>query len=510
MSAFLFRLKSRQFLVSFIVFVVLAVYFHKDPLSIVNQSLFDRYSEGYVVCTIVRDVTDPHTGNTPLGLGVYPDKPACYSQFTDSSYGEFSPKDAYPYTDANWNEGVARAFPGFMVGRSVVNFIKYTPGGKIRFPNGIVEAIQDVDVNPLFMNVRLDGPIITHEFFDRKDSPPLQRIVAEYHGYGSQIGVPGFLFSSLYKVFRVDDLNFYRGFNTTMLAAVLAIIIGFAFSEFGMFPAGVLTVGTMVSPWLLGFAGNMYWMPWTWYAPLALVCLLIGVRRGALSSRISVLGCALYAIAIAIKASCGYEYMSTVMIASVVPVVYAATKNKAPMKETLLTFLKLGISGIAGFIAILLVHAKLLGGTIANGMVGIHEDMARRTYASGSADAALGNGAPIIQVLEKYFGDLLQPMIVGFDVPFYKILLFFCVVAAVLFVSKNSRNRALAVSFYFSILAPLSWFVLAKGHSFVHYFLNPVLWDLPTVLIGFLCVGTVLSAGIRRFGRCDIWKNAVS
>lgn len=483
-----FRPKSPQLFTTLLAFIVFAFYLHKDPFSVINQGLFDRYSEGYVVCTIIRDSTDPQPGRMRLGLGVYPDKPACYSQFDDSSFKTFSAKEAYDYTDANWNAGIARAFSGFMVKSTALNYIKYAPGSKLRFPNGSVQTILDLSVNPLYINVRLDGPVLSDALLSPAAPSPLVKIDAPFHAYGSQIGVPGFLFSGLFKAIGNRDLNLYRALNTTALAAALAIVIAFAFVEFGLSAALFLSIGLMFSPWLMGFSGNMYWMPWTWYVPLALTCLVMSTEH-PFARRVGWKACSAYAVAIAIKAACGYEYMSTVMLASMVPVVYAGLRNAASLQRVFIAIVKLGLSGMVGFTAILLIHAKILGGTVANGMSGIHEDMARRTYAAGAGDAMLGNGSPLMDVLRKYFGNLLQPMIAGVDAPFYAVLAVLSVAALVLLFSADRRHQALSACFFLSILAPMSWFVLAKGHSFVHYFLNPVLWDLPTVPVGLVCLG---------------------
>ncbi|WP_250509419.1 hypothetical protein [Caballeronia sp. GACF4] len=490
------RFKLSTVIATAFVFIVFALVFHKDPLSIVNQALFDRYSEGYVVCTIVRDATNPDPKRPRLGLGVYPDKPGCYKQFDDSSFKTLTRHEPFNYSDPNWDAGIARAFSGFMVKRNVVNFTHYAPGSKIRLPNGTLVNILDLSVNPLYINVRLDGPILTDAMFSPAAYTPLQKIDAPFHGYGSQIGIAGFLFSNLYEHFRSRDLNAYRALNTTALAALAAIIVVCAFVEFGFLPALFAGAGLILSPWFMGFAGNMYWMEWTWFLPLAFTCLVMGASK-PFDRRSGFTACLGYAICIAIKAACGYEYLSTVMLASMVPVVYVGFRDSASIRQIFISICKLGGAGMIAFFGVLLVHAKILGGTVAGGLTGIHEDMARRTYSAGT-DPALGTNAPLLDVLSKYFGELLQPILVGIDVSFYVVLVALCAAAACLVLSKNLRHRALGICFFFSTAAPMSWFVLAKGHSFVHYFLNPVLWDLPTVPLGLICVGTCLSILLPR------------
>lgn len=50
-------------------------------------------------------------------------------------------------------------------------------------------------------------------------------------------------------------------------------------------------------------------------------------------------------------------------------------------------------------------------------------------------------------------------------------------------------NLALVVSLLLSILAPLSWYILAKGHSYIHVNINYILWYVPFLLIAFSYLG---------------------
>jgi hypothetical protein len=45
----------------------------------------------------------------------------------------------------------------------------------------------------------------------------------------------------------------------------------------------------------------------------------------------------------------------------------------------------------------------------------------------------------------------------------------------------RQRKRALALTVLVSILAPASWFVIFKAHSFLHPHLDTIAWFLPTV-----------------------------
>ena len=72
---------------------------------------------------------------------------------------------------------------------------------------------------------------------------------------------------------------------------------------------------------------------------------------------------------------------------------------------------------------------------------------------------------------------------------------------------SNPVINALIITTWFSILAPLSWFVLAKSHSYIHTDINIILWHLPFMIFGFALLGYVLKPGIQKlFARLEIIK----
>ena len=57
---------------------------------------------------------------------------------------------------------------------------------------------------------------------------------------------------------------------------------------------------------------------------------------------------------------------------------------------------------------------------------------------------------------------------------------------------QNHRKlSALSIATWFSILAPLSWFVIFKGHSYIHTHMNYITWHMPFTLLGFALFGLV-------------------
>ena len=63
--------------------------------------------------------------------------------------------------------------------------------------------------------------------------------------------------------------------------------------------------------------------------------------------------------------------------------------------------------------------------------------------------------------------------------------LLFLTLILVAFLRSNLKMRLILM---LSFMAPLSWFVIAKGHSAGHYHINYVLWYLPFIPFSFIAL----------------------
>lgn len=81
---------------------------------------------------------------------------------------------------------------------------------------------------------------------------------------------------------------------------------------------------------------------------------------------------------------------------------------------------------------------------------------------------------------------------------YYYLIVLFVVMSALLFLRSNAEQRrrhiALIWTTWFSILAPLSWFVIFKAHSYIHTHMSFLLWQMPFTLFGFAVLGSAVTA----------------
>jgi len=492
------KLSNTSFCLALAVFAACFLSFFFDPFLIINRDRFDDFSEEIVECSMLH--AESVGWRDGLGLGVYLPKKACRDRFRDGSITQVVRSNLADLTDPNWERGLSRFSPSFIAPTSYWNIRRYMPGERLEFPDGSVRAVIEMSVSNSYVTVRLDGPIQNafSKPFVADASPPS----GDFIRYDSQIGGPGFVFGGLYRIFKKHDVHFYRGFNIALLSLCIAVIGYFIAVEFGTVAASSLCIAAIFSPWLVNASGNLYWMAWTWFMPTVLVlCVSSQSKAGTLSDRFGRRACAAYFAVVALKCACGYEYLPSILITSFLPVVYFWVRDRLPARDAITSILKIGLSGCAAFGAVLLAHAYLRAGSVSTGVRAIASDVTRRTYASGGeVQESLGNGASLLEVVGLYFGKLFQPIIAGITQPFYVTL---AVLAsfAILLMAVRGKHRALGVVFIVSILAPMSWFIAAKGHSFVHPHINAVLWDMPTVLLGIVCAMVALTKGttlIRR------------
>ena len=57
---------------------------------------------------------------------------------------------------------------------------------------------------------------------------------------------------------------------------------------------------------------------------------------------------------------------------------------------------------------------------------------------------------------------------------------------------RRQQNIALIWTTWFSILAPLSWYIIFKAHSYIHTHMSFLLWQMPFTFFGFAVFGAAV------------------
>lgn len=338
----------------------------------------------------------------------------------------------------------------------------------------------------------------------------------EYKPYTSQFGLQGIIFSVVDKALRflhipLDvNLKIFHALASLLITIVLSAILYLFYLEFGLLPAGFALLGILSSEWLIVFGKSLYWGAGFWFLPMFVVMLIHNQEKRHNSYSWKVVFIMVF-MAVFLKSLNGYEYMSTVLLAMITPIIYYAIISDWTWEKYVQRTLLTGFAGLFGFIFAFLIHlGQLFISTqdIFKAFGLIYAKATIRTFVDpnslGLDSVYLASAkADITTVLLQYLGGHFLYGRFKFIIPIFIIML--VSLAGLYFIKKTKisvleRKQliALLVTTWFSILAPLSWFILGKGHSFIHTQLNYVLWYVPYMIYGFLLVGYTFNIFVNK------------
>ncbi len=323
-----------------------------------------------------------------------------------------------------------------------------------------------------------------------------------YTPYKSQFGLQGHVFRALGRFGGVRALRALCGAATAAVVMGLVLILKM---KYNTLLAGCFYVTFWLSPWVVNFAANLYWMECTWFLPM-LLGLLCAWRINSRPWRIFCYGGAF--LSIFIKCLCGYEYVSTIMVGLVAfPLADLACalgeRDKKRARQLFLSTFFLGACALLGFAAALLAHAQLKGeGDLINGLrLIVQQDVLRRT-AGGDMNLFEevywpSFNASVPETLRLYL-QFDTEILTGLPGNLFPLL---CLLPLGVFAADWHKGRLSLrdLTLYAAFgLGAVSWFVLAKSHSFIHTNLNFVLW-----YFGFIqmCLYVPLEKLLRQKGK---------
>lgn len=310
-----------------------------------------------------------------------------------------------------------------------------------------------------------------------------QRVL--FYPYRAQLGLQGSFYSWFSRRFglrSLKDLQWLPAGATAMAVSVLFLLFR---RIFNLSFSCLFVASLALSPFFTAMARNIYWNPVLFFLPTLSACWMYLDRRPFAQSS------ALFMVVLTmfLKAGSNYEFLSsvTVLASSVFLVGPFFSANGKPKPDWVRALL-VAAACILGFLAALLLHADARGaGSISEGLRLIFEqDISRRTFGDSarfSGETAQSLDATVFSVLRLYFYDkyphwreMLMPA---------KLFLVLIGVAIAGLVHKGLTRHAMfqrdLYLFFVFLFVPVSWFVMAKGHSFTQTHINFVLW-----FIGFM------------------------
>ena len=345
----------------------------------------------------------------------------------------------------------------------------------------------------------------------------------KFSTYNSQPAGQGMIFSLLDRLIPLSPqtkLTLFYILTALLSAIALTAIIGWLYEEFGGWVA-ILVIGSAVlSQWLTVFGKNLWWSLWAFYLPMIVVMYFLKRYRETLDRQLIRFGIVIF-IAVSIKCFInGYEYITTTLVMMLVPFVYYVILDKWSRQQCVKWTLAAGLgSGVAIFFSFIMLCFQI--GAAKDGfMDGIEHivwSFGKRTYANAedyppvyAASLEAGTIGIVITYMNGIFFDLNNYLSISNDfisnfllkIRYYYLIVLFIGMSALLFWRSNEKKIAeqrqhyiaLIWTMWFSMLAPLSWFVIFKAHSYIHTHMSFLLWQMPFTLFGFAVFGSAIIA----------------
>jgi hypothetical protein len=210
----------------------------------------------------------------------------------------------------------------------------------------------------------------------------------------------------------------------------------------------------------------------------------------------------------------GFDFVTTVLVMTTVPLVFFGIYHQWSWRLLLDRLIKTGLvllaATLTGLVILLLQVATYAG--VADASSHILDRLAIYTVDSptvfGQADTSPEAKASTLSVVAGYFvipAVELRFQSINIQILYWHLVAFFLVFSVVFLLQNRLANQvpirkgvALIAATWYSILAPLSWFVIFKKHSYIHTHVNPMVWQMPFTLLGLVLCGFVMSEFLRR------------
>jgi len=325
-------------------------------------------------------------------------------------------------------------------------------------------------------------------------SKPAPYKYSNVHGvYTGQIGLQGLFLGVIYRLSHSVQVCYW--IETILLVICVFFILYWLAKEINLGTAIATYFIMFFNNWIIVSARNLYWSIWIIILPTVIMLLFLHIEEKS-RKNMAVIIAMLEFICIFLKSGCGYEFVSLAMINVELPIFYYSYKNNWSASKTIKRIALFGVSALSGFLLAISINITQVYFYYNKSFnMAINSIVSRVAYRTGLGEwGQYGNritdslNASKFSVLEKYFNEGIP---IFFDFHMDILLMFILIGIAFALISKKyspsigqARNNIIALDrmSFVSFFGPISWFLLASGHSFIHTHICYLLWSLPFLL----------------------------
>ena len=270
----------------------------------------------------------------------------------------------YFLTDKNFKTGIGLEQPIMAIPTNPWTEKYITAGGAVEFKNGERRNIESVWQKDEQTYIRLEqkepidsercGQIWEYKIYDLWG----KRVPAIYlqDPYVSQFGLQGKLAYWCTKAMGEAVIPFLYFVNSLFMAIVVVSICLVLRKKYNVLMAICWYAVFWLYPFVVNFARNLYWVEFTWFMPM-LIGLYLSYRP---TKKVLCWGGAFAAICI--KSLCGYEYLSTIILGSMIFLLTDLLLAKGKKKQLFFNIVGLGTAELMGFSTAFIIHSFQRGG----------------------------------------------------------------------------------------------------------------------------------------------------
>jgi hypothetical protein len=353
--------------------------------------------------------------------------------------------------------------------------------------------------------------------------------IVDYKPYESTSAIQGIIFSMIDKATQFSpqiNINIFRMLTSVFTSLVFIMIIYWTYYYFGSLTASFVFLSIIISPWITKAGGHLYWVLGAFYLPFIATAFLLHFEKekNYYHARFSIA-----IIFFAVLGKClitGYELVTTSLVMMMIPYFFYAIYARWKVSKFLHRLTGASACAIAAIMTsmvILVIQIAVVNGSLDSGFKHITEKFLGRTSGTGFIlerilqEQGLSTKKYVFDVdrasiLKKYFtSQALRDFPKGYtkasilSVSFSKLMVLFAIASTLLllvsrFIDTGAlrKNVALIVSTWVSVLAPFSWFLIFKQHSYMHAFLNNLAWHMPFTLLGFAICGAAIALILKQ------------
>jgi len=182
-----------------------------------------------------------------------------------------------------------------------------------------------------------------------------KNVFGKFKRYASQYGLQVNFFYFL-KSLGIKDVEIFKGVTALLMSVMVGVLFQLFKKRSSLIIASAFVTPLILSPYVVVFARNLYWMEVLWFLPMV-VTIYYG-KKDLILWKSKIKFFIFLFIAYLLKMLCGYEYLSTICIASIVPIIFYMSWDKNGIKQSIIKLSLSATATIFAFIFAISLHVQ--------------------------------------------------------------------------------------------------------------------------------------------------------